>query len=477
MRTAKSYLEGLRESDVRVWYKGERLRPLEIEKIRREASAIADYYQHHHRDPVNVVHSKYGRHSTTLLVTDTKEALKLKAESYYSLARNYCGIIGRPPDYINSVVSTWAGSADLFGPFAENVTAFYRGMVNNDLFVTHSTSELKGGPKSGIRVVAEKENGVVISGARAMATAAPICDEILIAPTRVQDDEIDKAIVCAIPADAEGLELICRYNFDGPSNVSGYFDESDAVVVLKDVFVPWEKVFIYRDLKAYNTVVKNTGTSPACSLQTNARAIAKLETIMELLQRWTEIHPKYQAGNFTQTAGKALRDLQILKALQNQALEQCDKIQSCWQPSVPVIEAAKMFFMESYPKIVSSLRIDMGADMFSLFTRDEIDPATALELCDQWGISADAFGKRQEVVMLLFDMLVSTFGVRHELYEQYFAGSPQRAISNYWLSNSGREMHRNIGDSLERVNRIYMENFTRPSFSNRDLEFSEALAQ
>ncbi|MGE0527037.1 MAG: 4-hydroxyphenylacetate 3-hydroxylase N-terminal domain-containing protein [Bdellovibrionales bacterium] len=460
VKTASEYLEGLKSTPLRIWYKGERTPPLQVEKLRRQAVVVADYFQHHHERPdVNIVSSQADKHSVTLLIARNRDDLRRKSECFYSLAKNYLGIVGRPPDYINAVFSTWAGCSSLFGDYAVNVANYHREMAANDYFVTHSTSELKGGPKTGIRVVAERDDGVVLSGARAMATSAAVSDEMFIAPTRINDEELDKAIVCAIPTHTQGLNLICRQNFDSGSDLSAYFDESDALVVLDKVFVPWERVFIYRDLNLYKSIVKTTGTVLAASLQTNTRAIAKLESLIELMLAWKEIYPKYHSTGFGQTAGAALRDLQILKALQFQAIENSKMVNGCMQADGEAIEAAKFYFMESYPKIIAGLRADMGPELFYLFDPEDIDRGLAEELCAQWGIDHDAFEARQKVSKVLFDLLIATFGVRHELYEQFYAGNPKNGISNYWNAYGSAHRGPHFFEKLRQVSLDYLKCF------------------
>jgi aromatic ring hydroxylase len=459
MRTGKSYLDWLKSAPLKISYKGKDIHPLQVEQFKRQAAVIADYYQHHHDKPENTIHSEIGPHSVTLLIPRTQEDLYKKSAGFYSLAKNYLGVVGRPPDYINAVFSCWEGCSDLFKQYSDNVTNYYKNILNNDLFVTHSTSELKGGQKSGIRVIEETSAGVILNGARAMATSAAISDEIFIAPTRLNDEDLDKAIVCAIPSTTPGLHLVCRNSLEGNSSLSSYYDESDALVVLERVFVPWERVFIYRDMALYKSIVKQTGTSLAASLQTNVRAIAKLESIIDLMLAWQDIYPKYRTTDFIQTAGRALRDLQILKSLQNQAIENSQMVHHCMQPNGELIEAAKVYFMERYQKTISSLREGLGPDLFYLFSPSEIDSKIVTELCSQWGITPNAFESRQKVSVVLYDLLNSTFGVRHELYEQFYAGNPKNNVGNYWINYSDKYRSNHLFNKFEQIGALYEENF------------------
>ncbi|MBS1982528.1 MAG: hypothetical protein JST16_00035 [Bdellovibrionales bacterium] len=479
LRTGKEYISAIENNDFRVWFEGKQVHPLSVPKFRLQAAAIADYYQHHHEDAVNATGEKGDAYSTTLLMSHTAVDLRRKADSYYSLAQNYLGILGRAPDYINSVVSSWAGTPEAFGKFGPNVVKFYEEMKAKDLFVTHSTSVLRGGKNPGIRVVRESDAGIYLSGARAMATSAALCDEVMIAPTRVADNEPDKAIVAVLPVQASGLNIVCRNNFDSLSLLGQYFDESDAIILLDNVFVPWERVFVYRDLEIYNSFVRKTGTSPACTLQTNARAIAKLETLLDLIKVWMQITRPNEA--LTLVASQGLRDLNILQALQSESLRLAQRFGNLMQPNSEKIETAKVFFMERYAHLVHALKCSMGGELFYPFKARDMGAQVINELCAQWDIAEGDLHKKQNVSMLLFDLVLSTFGSRHELYEQYFAGLPARVFSGYWNSYSTRPVNPKLQDKLNQTEhlsaRYFPDSSPRPVGSIHQEPISRGLGE
>ncbi|MEM7647358.1 MAG: 4-hydroxyphenylacetate 3-hydroxylase N-terminal domain-containing protein, partial [Pseudomonadota bacterium] len=454
----------------RVWYQGKKQHPLVIEKIHYQALALADYFEFHHRTD-NVCFSEDGeRISQTLLISDTNDKLRRKADAYLALARNYLGILGRAPDYINVVLSTWAGNASLFGTYSQNVRQAYQSLCKNDFFITHSTAELKGGSQTGIQCVRETDSGIYLSGARAMATSAALSDEIFIAPTRTSDSEPEKAIVCLVPSSSDGLNIVCRENFSGYSHLARFYDESDALLTLDNVFVPWEKVLIYRDVDLYNSIVKKTATSPACSLQTNARAIAKLETVIALGQSWVKIQKP--SPEMEGALCDALRDLTILKSLQNEALLHAETVGGCQQPNSKIIETAKIFFMESYPKTISSMRELWGPHLLYLFEGDDLVEDIIDQLSVQWGIANSDVVNLQKRLLPLFDLLLSSFGSRHELYEKHYAGTPKRVFANYWKTYGphfdGHETLKHMDQSKKRLLSLLGENKEPSQYQETD---------
>src|SRR4051795_6576336 len=118
----------------------------------------------------------------------------------------------------------------------------------NDLLATHtlippqvnrsvSGSEQLGGQLSA-RIVEERKDGIVIHGARMLATIAPIADELLVFPSTVlrgTPEDAPYSYAFAIPNDSPGLRYIASepLDYDRPRHdhpLASRFEESDCVV-------------------------------------------------------------------------------------------------------------------------------------------------------------------------------------------------------------------------------------------------------
>ncbi len=91
-------------------------------------------------------------------------------------------------------------------------------------------------------------------GCKAHNTIAPYADEILVVPTRAMTDKDgDWAVAFAVPADVEGLTLVCRATSPRPrSKYSAPFNQygvADSMTIFDHVFVPWERVFMCGEYK------------------------------------------------------------------------------------------------------------------------------------------------------------------------------------------------------------------------------------
>jgi 4-hydroxybutyryl-CoA dehydratase / vinylacetyl-CoA-Delta-isomerase len=104
-----------------------------------------------------------------------------------------------------------------------------------------------------VRIVERKPDGIVVRGAKLHQTGAVNSHEILVMPTQaLAEEDREYAVCCAIPADAPGVTMICgRQPSDTRRLEAGSLDVGnrlygghEAVLVLEEVFVPWEHVFM-----------------------------------------------------------------------------------------------------------------------------------------------------------------------------------------------------------------------------------------
>ena len=115
-------------------------------------------------------------------------------------ARYSGGMLGRSPDYLNVSLMASAAAAEFYGtersPLrAENVRTYYEYVREHDLCLTHTLVNPQanraltssGHPSAAVaaRIVKETDRGMVIQGARILATLGPLSDEIAVFPSTV----------------------------------------------------------------------------------------------------------------------------------------------------------------------------------------------------------------------------------------------------------------------------------------------------
>ncbi len=111
-------------------------------------------------------------------------------------------------------------------------------------------------PDQYLHVVEEKEDGIVVKGAKLHQTGAINSHEIIVMPTRaMREDDKDYAITFAVPSDTKGIIYIygrqsCDTRKLEESNIdtgNTMYGGQECMVVFENVFVPWERVFMYKE--------------------------------------------------------------------------------------------------------------------------------------------------------------------------------------------------------------------------------------
>jgi 4-hydroxybutyryl-CoA dehydratase/vinylacetyl-CoA-Delta-isomerase len=111
-------------------------------------------------------------------------------------------------------------------------------------------------PDQYLHVVEEKSDGIVVRGNKMHQTGAVNSHEIICMPTRaMREEDKDYAISFALPSDTEGIIYIygrqpCdTRKIDSPNMDVGniLYGGQECMVVFNDVFVPWERVFMYKE--------------------------------------------------------------------------------------------------------------------------------------------------------------------------------------------------------------------------------------
>jgi len=149
-------------------------------------------------------------------------------------------------------------------------------------------------PDMFMHVVEERADGIVVRGAKAHQTGAVNSHEIIIMPTiSMREEDKDYAISFALPSDTEGITYIMgRQSCDTRKLEDGTVDRGnqfygghEALVVFEDVFVPWERIFMYKEYEFAGQLVEQFAAyhrqSYACKVGVGDVLIGAAQTIAE----------------------------------------------------------------------------------------------------------------------------------------------------------------------------------------------------
>ncbi len=183
-------------------------------------------------------------------------------------------------DAMNAVYSVSYEIDQKYGTkYQDRVIAFVKYIQENDYMVVGGMTDPKGDrglpphkqadPDVFVHVVEQREDGIIVRGAKAHQTGAVNSHEMLVMPTVAMKAE-DKAFAVsfATPMDAPGMTLIFGRQTNDERKL-GKLDQGnptygvvggEALVIFDNVFVPWERVFMCGETEFAGMLVERFAT-------------------------------------------------------------------------------------------------------------------------------------------------------------------------------------------------------------------------
>jgi 4-hydroxyphenylacetate 3-monooxygenase len=452
-RTGQQYINGLKEQEREVWLGGERVRNVTTHPgLAGGVRAIAHLYDMQHeaalRDVMTYRSPSSGeRVGRSFDTPATKEALETRTQMMMNWARATCGMMGRSPDFMNVTFAAWGAAADFFGEkrpeFADNLRRYVEYIRENDITLTHALINFQRGRNvsgmfnleqgTALEVIRETDAGIIVRGARLLATLAPLSDEIAVYSPRMArhtEEHSPFAVNFSIPCGTKGLKFLCRDSFDqGRSHfdapLGSRFEEMDCIVFFDDVLVPWERVFLLYDVDRLNATPTVTHSTAHSAHQGAAKNLAKCEFVLGVALKMTQTLGNAHLPHTEERIGQLMLYTELMRACVR-AAEADAKIDQ-WGvmcPSILPVECTRNLMMTAYPRMLEIIQL-MGSSSF-LLTPSEADFETPLKADIEQYLATDSTAARDRVKLfrLAWDLVGSSFGSRQELYERFFASDP-----------------------------------------------------
>jgi 4-hydroxyphenylacetate 3-monooxygenase len=452
-RTGQEYIKGLQEQPREIWLRGERLADVTTHPaLANGARTIAALYDMQHdpalRDEMTYISPTTGdRVGLSFIIPRTREDLERRRVMMLHWARRSCGMMGRSPDFMNVTFAAWAGAAEYFGrnrpEFAENLRRYYEYIRENDLTLTHSLINLQrnrtvtGVPslshEAALHVVRETDAGIVVRGARILATLGPLSDEIAVYSPRLSqmaEGHSPYALNFAIPCGTPGVKFLCRESFDlGRSHfdhpLGSRFEEMDCVVFFDDVLVPWERVFTFGDVGMINATAQTTHSSRHSAHQGAAKNLAKCELVLGVALLMTQTLGNAHLPHSEERLSELMVHTEVMRACMRAA--EADAALDEWGVMCPAalpIEITRNVFMTAYPRMAEILQL-LGSSSFMILPSEADFQSPLAPQIEQY-LATDTASARDRVKLfrLAWDIAGSAFGSRQVLYERFFASDP-----------------------------------------------------
>lgn len=439
LRTGAQYRESLRDGR-RVVQGGRDVEDVSEEpSLRRGIDTIARCFDGQFapetRDQVTTVDPETGeRFATAWLVPRTIDDLKrYDALMKFSTFLTF-GVFGRPPDYgpVKAIsFVAWNHLIRQKEPEAlDKILNFLRvgrrhNLVSADVIIDVQANRKLAMPEQAgrLRVVEERKDGVVLSGAKAgnsVLAQGNIGTISMPPPNPTMPEEC--FIWAAVPANAPGLKLLLREPLtsgredaeDHPIDAAG--EESDGLLLFDRVFVPWEYVFSYRNdatARIYNILGQFAFWKVATRLSYRAEIFAgAAQMIVDALG--TDHIPAVRA-----LVSEVIAYAAQLRGMMVAAVEKAQPTESgVMLPNHAFVTAGRLLAIETYPRIMQVLRDLSGQGLISRVPRATWERADVGPLLDEYlpGFKVGARDKNR-LFNLIWDMTCSANAMRLALFE------------------------------------------------------------
>ncbi|WP_370458015.1 4-hydroxyphenylacetate 3-monooxygenase, oxygenase component [Thalassobacillus sp. CUG 92003] len=450
VRTGRSYINSINKLQTQIWYDGKKVTGNISEHpafkgVMQSQAALYDLQAKHEQDMTfdsDLTGNKVG---LSYLIPKTKEDLAQRRNMIQRWAKASGGVMGRSPDYMNTVLAAFASSVDLLkggkNCYPDRLLKFYEYASKQDLSFTHTfinpqvnrsfLSVLNGEDTTKAKVVDRTAEGLVINGAKLLATQGGITDEIIVFSTPGVEGE-DYAYSFAIPSDAKGLSFMCRESFayressfDHP--LSSRFEEMDTVVIFDQVQVPWERVFFYDNIMMATDFYVKSNFVPLTLHQIVSRQVVKLEFLLGIVLSIIDAISIQEYQHVQSKVSEVIKGLETIRALLLHAEHAAEQNKAgVMVPDRQKLYVALNFFQEQYPRYAEIITILGASGMVSIPAESDFSASMGDKL-DHYLQSSTKQGKdRVRLFRLAWDLSMSAFGSRQTLYERFFFGDPVR---------------------------------------------------
>ncbi|WP_257348355.1 4-hydroxyphenylacetate 3-monooxygenase, oxygenase component [Pseudalkalibacillus decolorationis] len=447
--SGQQYIERINNLQPELWIDGERVtgklseHPA-LKGIMKSKAKLYDLQMREDKKDLMTFQNESGERSgMAFSPPKTKEDLEKRRLAFQEWAKTSGGLLGRSPDYLNTILMTFTQSADLFSSqdpdFSRNLRNLYESAVQNDYSFTHTFVHPQvnrgrfffdlSSNQIAAHVKEKTDDGLIIHGARLLATQGGLTDELIVFP---QGGIVDAPMANAfsIPANTKGLKFIARESFDyGKTHfdhpLGSRFDEIDSIIVFDNVLVPWDRVFFYENLKLANELYLETSFYPHTIHQVTSRCIVKSEFILGVIQLMVNTINIGGYDHVQEKVADVIVGLEAMKAfvLSSEMQAKVDR----WGLMTPAPEplfAAIRYYAKIYPMFTDIIQLLGASGLVSIPGEKDFNSPIKEDLEEYLQAANAGAVDRVKIFRLAWDLTMSAFGSRQTLYEQFFFGGP-----------------------------------------------------
>lgn len=392
-----------------------------------------------------------SKEGVTYMIPQSVEELRRVREGLSTIYDNLFGFFGRCYDYLNMWTAVFAAHhADFFGQpdprFGENALNYHARAMKNDLFLTHAivapsvdrskqASELSD-PYIQAGVVEERSDGIVVRGAAMVSTAAPYAEEMIYFPNMVRDPDPRYAIAFACPTNTKGIKFLARKSFAPRPGLgefeypfSSRYEESDAMVIFDNALIPWDGVFLYKQVEKVPLLMWGGVYMKAWfNYHFSVQYYSRLKFLVGLATTIAQTVGIDKFINVQEKLGELLIYLNLTHASVVAAETLAEKLPNgLVRPNPQIAVSSSQFNMQAIPRAYEIIKLISGGSLIALpSSHRDLENPEIRQYIDKYlpGKSGIPASERIKVFNLAWDVVSSEAGQRYELYDRFSRGDP-----------------------------------------------------
>lgn len=439
VRTGEMYRDALRDGR-EVYVDGKQVDDLPSHPAMRPVvDTIARLYDLQHtpeyRDVLTWEGDDGERYSGAWIRPQSKHEGIWRRRFTQAVARETGAMFGRTPDFVAAAMLGVLDIKDAFSQgradFADNIERFYEYGVENDVVMSHAfVSEQVDANKSidetdVPRIVKEAEDGIVVRGIWTVGTFVPYSDECFFGTFPRPEQRDEHVLYFVIPVNTQGLRLVARpvlglgSAFENP--LGRYGDESDALLILDDVLVPWDRVLSYGNPSFAMRVFPKITEWVHWSIL--ARVAVRAEMIVGLMALLPEVLGRAQTPFSMEAQGEALRYLATIQAFLYAAEERGHiTTGGFWAPDRMFVTAGRAYATEHYRKMLNYIQDLGGQGLIQIPPEGALTNDVVGERLEHLFSTSTASAKERMLIYRLgYELSSSSLGGRQTLFELFNA--------------------------------------------------------
>lgn len=448
LMTGAEYLDSLRDGR-QVYLYGERVKDVTTHPAFRNAALSISRLYDELRDPdardVLTTVDHLG-HRTHRFFTPSRSAAELMAarEAIAHWSRMSYGFMGRTPDYKASFMAGLAANPEFYEPYEANATEWYRKYSSRGMFLNHvivnppidRRKPVHDMEDVFVHVEREADGGIVVSGAKMLATGSALTNATFVAQNSAAQLEPGKAenfaLVFFADMDNPRTKLVCRASYEQRASspfdypLSSRFDENDAVLIFDQAFIPWEDVLVYRDIRKATAFYAQSGFANRYNFQSGVRLGVKLDLMSGLISRGAHANGTDEFRGVQAAIGEVINIRNTVWALTAaMAADPEDGPHGTVLPRLEFASALRMYATTAWSRIKELFETNLGgAPLVVPSGGQDLQNPELRVLIDRFYRGSDSSAEdRIKLFKLVWDAIGTEFGGRHELYERNYSGN------------------------------------------------------